>query len=97
MAAKKTIAELDISIKQLMARKADLLKAQESVERKKAARQAIILGKWLIANDMTTVEKIKSSLVRDQDRIAFDLPILVKPEVAPGQLSIAPGKTDIQI
>jgi len=88
MAAKKTIADLDISIKQLMARKADLLKAQESVERKKQARQAIILGKWLIANDLTTVEKIKFSLVRDQDRVAFDLPVLTKTGVAPGQADI---------
>jgi hypothetical protein len=71
-----------------MTRKADLLKAQESVERKKAARQAIILGKWLIANDLTTVEKIKLSLVRDQDRVAFDLPVLVKPGIAPGQADI---------
>ena len=97
MAAKKTIVDLDIEIKQLLARKAGLLKAQGNAEQKKRDRQNYIVGAWVQANDKATVEKIKFSLVRDQDRLAFDLAVLPKTEAATVHL-VQPGQaTDIQI
>lgn len=46
---------------------------QKTAERKEIARQKIILGGWLLTNDLARVEEIKVALVRDQDRAAFGL------------------------
>lgn len=76
-------AALELKIKQLKARHAKLLAHENSIERAKRTRQAIIIGSWLMANDPQRVEQIIAGLTRDQDRSAFDL----APVVAPAQTS----------
>lgn len=70
---KKTIAELDKVIKQMQVQKDNILRKQKNAERENLTRQKIILGGWLLMNDLEAVEKVKTSLVRDQDRLAFGL------------------------
>lgn len=81
MASKKTIADYDKTIEDIKRRRATLIKEVDKTARKKRSRQAFIVGGWLLANDEKMVEKIKLLLVRDQDRIAFDLAVLSKPGV----------------
>lgn len=71
--AKKTIAELDEVIKQYQKQKETILQRQKNAEREHSTRQKIVLGGWLLANDLALVEKVKAGLTRDQDRKAFGL------------------------
>lgn len=72
----KTIEELDKQIRQMQAQKDNLLQKQKRAERENLTRQKIILGGWMLANNPEQVEAVKAELTRDQDRIAFGLPVL---------------------
>lgn len=73
MAARKTIAEIDLQMAQLKALR-EKLAARESVEkRKNETRQKIILGGFLLENDPAMVEMIKGKLKRPQDLKAFGI------------------------
>ena len=71
----KTIEELDKQIKQMQAQKDIILQKQKRAERENLTRQKIILGGWMLANDLPQVEAVKLQLTRDQDRAAFGLPV----------------------
>lgn len=74
----KTIIDLDKAIQQLQKQKEAILQKQKTADREQSTRKKIILGGWMLANDAAAVERVKLSLERDQDRIAFGLPVLVK-------------------
>lgn len=71
--AKKTIEDYDKEIRQIQAQRDAIIQRQKKAEREQSTRQKIILGGWLVANDLERVESIKATLTRDQDRAAFDL------------------------
>ena len=75
MATDPRIAELDKKMAQLKIRREKLALAESVQLRKSENKRKIILGAWLLHNDKTMVETIKSKLTRPQDRKAFDLPI----------------------
>lgn len=76
--AKRTIEELNKVIEQAQKQKETILQKLKNQEREQSTRQKIILGGWILANDLELVEKVKEGLTRDQDRIAFGLSVLVK-------------------
>jgi hypothetical protein len=72
--AHDSIESIDLKLQQLKNRRAQLLARQSVAERKRSTRQAIIVGKWLMARKPEIVEAISKALERDQDRAAFGLP-----------------------
>jgi hypothetical protein len=70
----KRIDDIDRQLSQLKARRALLLAQQDSAERRRRTRQAIILGTWLMSNRADLIGHIQAQLVRPQDRRAFGLP-----------------------
>lgn len=71
--AKRTIEELNKVIEQAQKQKSDILQKLKNQEREQSTRQKIIIGGWMLANDLERIEKIKAALTRDQDRAAFGL------------------------
>jgi hypothetical protein len=72
--AHDSIESIDLKLQQLKNRRAQLLARQSVAERKRSTRQAIIVGKWLMAKKPEIVVAISKVLERDQDRAAFGLP-----------------------
>ena len=68
------IQSIDIKLQQLKNRRSQLLAKQCDAKRKRSTRQAIIIGKWLMARKPELVTAIANVLERTQDRAAFDLP-----------------------
>ena len=66
-------AALELKIKQLKAQHAKLMARENSIERAKRTRQAVIIGSWMMANDSVRVAQIIANLTRDQDKAAFDI------------------------
>jgi len=85
------IQSIDIKLQQLKNRRAQLLAQHDAAERKRITRQAVIIGKWVMAKRPGLVTEIASMLVRDQDRAVFKLP----PTAGTGQ--VASGATHIDI
>lgn len=85
------IQSIDIKLQQLKNRRAQLLAQHCVAERKRSTRQAIIIGKWLMAKKPELVTAIANVLEREQDRAVFSLP--PKPENAPEIL----GTTHVDI
>ncbi len=67
------IADIEQHILALKQRKAHLIARDRASERRIRARQAIIVGTWLMANQPETVNMIKARLSRPQDLQAFGL------------------------
>ena len=72
--AHPNIASIDLKLAQLKNQRAQLLARECVAERKRSTRQAIIIGKWLMARKPELVTAISKVLERAQDRAAFDLP-----------------------
>ena len=72
--AHPNIASIDLKLAQLKNQRAQLLARECVAERKRSTRQAIIIGKWLMARKPELVTAISKVLERDQDRSAFGLP-----------------------
>lgn len=70
------LAMIEEHLEVLKARRAQLVARASTEARRNRARQAIILGTWLLARRPDVVEQIKSELQRPQDRIAFGLPVI---------------------
>lgn len=70
----RSIESIDLKMHQLKNRRSKLLAKQCDAERKRSTRQAIIIGKWLMARKPELVTAIANVLERTQDRAAFDLP-----------------------
>lgn len=68
------IQSIDIKLQQLKNRRAQLLAQHDANERKRVTRQAVIIGKWVMAKRPELVSEIASMLDRDQDRAVFKLP-----------------------
>jgi hypothetical protein len=85
------IQSIDIKLQQLKNRRARLLAQHDATERKRITRQAVIIGKWVMAKRPELVSEIASMLKRDQDRAVFKLP----PTAGTGQ--VASGATHIDI
>lgn len=68
------IQSIDIKLQQLKNRRAQLLAQHGIAERKRLTRQAVIIGKWVMAKRPGLVSEIASLLERDQDRAMFKLP-----------------------
>ncbi|RYG21243.1 MAG: hypothetical protein EON93_26115 [Burkholderiales bacterium] len=69
----KRIEDIDRQLEQLKARRAALLAQDETRERRRRTRMAIILGTWLMSNRPDLVDHVKGQLVRPQDRRAFGI------------------------
>lgn len=85
------IQSIDIKLQQLKSRRAQLLAQHSAAERKRITRQAVIIGKWVMAKRPGLVSEIASMLERDQDRAVFKLPPTA------GTRQIASGATHIDI
>lgn len=72
----KSIEQIDAEIEKLKAKRAQIAARETAEQRRKRTQQAIIVGTWVIANDQATVERVKASLTRPQDRRAFGLDVL---------------------
>ena len=83
--AHPNIASIDLKLAQLKNQRAQLLARECVAERKRSTRQAIIIGKWLMARKPELVTAIAKVLERRQDRAAFNLP--PKAETVP-QISV---------
>lgn len=70
------LAMVEEHLEVLKARRAQLVARATAEARRNRARQAIILGTWLLARRPEMVEQIKSELQRPQDRLAFGLPVV---------------------
>ena len=70
----RSIESIDLKMLQLKNERSQLLAKQCDAERKLNTRQAIIIGKWLMARKPELVTAISKVLERAQDRAAFDLP-----------------------
>jgi hypothetical protein len=77
----RSIESIDIKLQQLKNERSQLLARKCDKERKSSTRQAIIIGKWLMARKPELVTAIAKVLERKQDRAAFNLP--PKAETAP--------------
>lgn len=83
------IQSIDIKLQQLKNRRAQLLAQHSAAERKRITRQAVIIGKWVMAKRPGLVSEIASLLERDQDRVAFKLsPTADKGKAASGSTHI---------
>lgn len=81
----RSIESIDLKMLQLKNERSQLLAKQCDAERKLNTRQAIIIGKWLMARKPELVTAIAKVLERRQDRAAFNLP--PKAETVP-QISV---------
>lgn len=84
----KRIQDIDRQLEQLKARRAALLAQDETRERRRRTRMAIILGTWLMSNRPDLVEQVKGQLARPQDRRTFgivDVDMHVQSAAALGQ------------
>lgn len=87
------IQSIDIKLQQLKNRRAQLLAQHDAAERKRITRQAVIIGKWVMAKRPELVSEIASVLERDQDRAVFKLP----PTATGGQVASGISHVDIQL
>ena len=78
------IQSIDIKLQQLKNRRAQLLAQHGATERKRVTRQAVIIGKWVMAKRPELVSEIAGMLERDQDRAVFKLPPTAGGQVASG-------------
>lgn len=85
------IESIDIKLQQLKNRRAQLLAQHSAAERKRITRQAVIIGKWVMAKRPGLVSEIASMLERDQDRAVFKLP----PTADIGPVAFRPPHIDI--
>lgn len=81
--AHTNIESIDLKLQQLKNQRAQLLARQCATERKRITRQAIIIGKWIMARKPELVIAIAKVLVRPQDRWAFGLPPTISDAPAP--------------
>lgn len=70
----RRIESIDLKMLQLKNQRSQLLAEQSDAERKRCTRQAIIIGKWIMARKPELVTAIAKVLDRTQDRAAFGLP-----------------------
>jgi hypothetical protein len=70
----RSIDSIDLKLQQLRNQRSQLLAKQCDKERKRSTRQAIIIGKWIMAKQAVLAAAIAQELERDQDRAAFGLP-----------------------
>ena len=89
----RSIESIDLKMHQLKNRRSQLLAKQCDAERKRSTRQAIIIGKWIMARKPELVTAISKVLERDQDRAVFKLP----PTAAGGQVASSTSQVDIQL
>jgi len=87
------IQSIDIKLQQLKNRRALLLAQHGATERKRITRQAVIIGKWVMAKRPELVTEITGMLERDQDRAVFKMP----PAAAAGQVAPGISHVDIQL
>jgi hypothetical protein len=71
--SRERIENINQQINALKMRRARLVHEESEAARKLRTRQAIILGNWLLSQDLEMVERIKARLTRPQDRAAFGL------------------------
>ncbi len=88
---RNNIQSIDIKLQQLKNRRAQLLAQHDATERKRVTRQAVIIGKWVMAKRPELVSEIASMLERDQDRAVFKLP----PTTATGPVAFRTPHIDI--
>lgn len=70
-----------------------MLAQHDATERKRITRQAVIIGKWVMAKRPELVSEIAGMLARDQDRAVFKLP----PTAAGGQATSGISHVDIEL
>ena len=87
------IQSIDIKLQQLKNRRALLLAQHGATERKRITRQAVIIGKWVMAKRPELVTEIAGMLERDQDRAVFKMP----PAAAAGQVAPGISHVDVQL
>ncbi|MFI8616370.1 hypothetical protein ACIGHN_12790 [Acidovorax sp. NPDC077693] len=87
----RSIESIDLKMLQLKNQRSQLLAKQCDKERKRSTRQAIIIGKWIMARKPELVAAIAKVLDRTQDRAAFGLP----PKA--GKAPQIPGSTHVDI
>lgn len=87
------IQSIDIRLQQLKNRRALLLAQHGATERKRITRQAVIIGKWVMAKRPELVTEIAGMLERDQDRAVLKMP----PAAAAGQVAPGISHVDIQL
>ena len=71
--SRERIESIDQQINALKMRRSRILREESEAARRLRTRQAIILGTWLMDQDLAMVERIKARLTRPQDRAAFGL------------------------
>lgn len=89
----RSIESIDLKLQQLKNQRSQLLAKQCDAERKRSTRQAIIIGKWIMARKPELVTAISKVLERDQDRAVFKMP----PAAAAGQVAPGISHVDIQL
>lgn len=87
----RSIESIDLKLQQLKNRRAQLLAQHDATERKRVTRQAVIIGKWVMAKRPELVSEIASMLERDQDRAVFKLSLTAEN----GQVSFRATHIDI--
>lgn len=71
----RQLTSIEAEIQRLLERKKKLESGPLTAdERRRVARQNVIVGAWLRANRSKLFDEIKNSLTREQDRAAFGLP-----------------------
>ena len=70
----RSIESIDLKMQQLKNERSQLVARQCDKERKRSTRQAIIIGKWIMAKQAVLAAAIAQELEPDQDRAAFGLP-----------------------
>ena len=87
------IQSIDLKLQQLKSRRAQLLAQHDATERKRITRQAVIIGKWVMAKRPELVSEIAGTLERDQDRVVFKMP----PAAAGGKVASGTSHVDIEL
>src|SRR6218665_1543414 len=87
------IQSIDLKLQQLKNRRAQLLAQHDATERKRITRQAVIIGKWVMAKRPELVSEIAGTLERDQDRVVFKM----LPAAAAGQVASGTSHVDIEL
>jgi hypothetical protein len=87
------IQSIDIKLQQLKNRRARLLAQHDATERKRITRQAVIIGKWVMAKRPELVSEIAGTLERDQDRVVFKMPLAA----VAGKVASGTSHVDIEL